>query len=101
MEHGDWLRALLAETRTKACNAREWEREGLKVRCRWLCDARSVVDHVKKDVGTPNDKRLAIELAALRQLTKRSGKDELIWIDTTVMPADVLTKDMPCDLLWK
>ena len=46
------------------------------------------------------DKRLAIELASLRQLLRRSGgKSRVVWIDTTTQLADALTKDMDASFL--
>ena len=71
---------------------------------RWLVDAKSVSDHLGKDVGAPTDKRLAIEMMALKQLLRRGGEkygDQLEWIDTSVQPADVMTKDMEFDFLAK
>ena len=44
-------------------------------------------------MGSPQDKRIAIELASLKQLLLRGVRDELQWLDTALMPADPLTKD--------
>ena len=57
-------------------------------------------DHLAKDVGSPGDKRLAIEGAALRQLLKRGG-DDITWIDTSIQLADIMTKEMSYDFLQK
>ena len=43
------------------------------------------------DIGSPHDKRVGIEMAALKQLLARGG-DSLKWVDTAVMLADPLTK---------
>ena len=64
----------------------------------WLCDAKSVQEHLTRDVGNVSCKRLAIEAAALRQLARRPGQS-ILWIDTTAQLADVLTKDMEADTL--
>ena len=58
----------------------------------------------------PTDKRLAVELLALRQLLwERNGittesiltdsGDIIRWVDTSRMLADCLTKSMKCDVL--
>ena len=101
-EHADWLKALLCESRSAEFCVGDWEALTSRVRSRWLVDAKSVSDHLSKDVGVPTDKRLAIEMMALKQLLRRGGEkfgDQLEWIDTTVQPADVLTKSMDFDLL--
>ena len=67
------------------------------MKSRWFCDAKSVCDRLSKDVVSPQDKRVAIELAALKQLLNRGLGDELRWIDNSVMVADPLTKDEAAD----
>jgi hypothetical protein len=80
----------------------------------WITDCRSLHDALKKPVmGKIVDKRLGIELAALRQSIRRKSGNEkdnvqaedklpsgdeitdmIKWIDTDVMAADALTKIM-------
>ena len=99
-EATDWFRALIAETRDQQFSIHRWEQEIASVACWWLVDAKSVEEHLNKDVGMPQDKRLAIELASLRQLLRRSGgKCRVVWIDTTTQLADALTKDMDASFL--
>ncbi len=52
---------------------------------------------MSKDVVSPQDKRVAIELAALKQFMNRGLGDELRWVDDSVMVADPLTKDEAAD----
>ena len=71
-----------------------------------LTDCRSLHDHLNADVpATVSDKRLQIELNAMRQSLfedngARSidvfpeGGDRLRWIETSTMIADALTKSM-------
>ena len=92
VETADWMRVSLQESRDANFNIAEWSERAKDVKSRWLCDAKSVCDHLGKDVGSPQDKRIAIELAALKQLLNRGRGDELLWIDTSVMVADPLTK---------
>ena len=42
---------------------------------------------------------LRFELASLKQLLNRGLGDELLWLDTALMPADPLTKDSTDDAL--
>ena len=93
VEAADWLRVLLLESRDVKFNIAEWSERTKDVKSRWFCDAKSVCDHLGKDVGSPQDKRIAIELASLKQLLQRGVGDELQWLDTALMPADPLTKD--------
>jgi hypothetical protein len=54
-------------------------------------DAKSSCDTLSKDSGLPQDKRLAIDLAALRELLARP-LNEVRWIPGPLNPADILTK---------
>ena len=86
----------------------------------WFTDCRSVYDTLQKPVAKTVDKRLGIELAALRQFLWRKvdchlpprrcleekpvveeRTDILKWIDTTVMLVDCFTKLMRDDYLKK
>ena len=101
-EHADWLKALLEESRNPKFSVLDWEDQTRDVVAQWLVDAKSVQEHLSRDVGAPGDKRLAIEMMALRQLLHRAeaGKgDRVVWIDTTVQLADCLTKSMEPDFL--
>ena len=78
-----------------------------------LSDCRSLVEHLNSEIPAKiSDKRLGIEMAAIRQQlwtddVRRtwteypSGGDALIWISTSTMVSDVLTKSMRPDLLLK
>lgn len=62
-----------------------------------LSDCRSLFDHVHKQgiPRVPTDRRLAIDLAALRQTLKReqwASKLPVGWVPTNLQLADVLTK---------
>ena len=79
----------------------------------WLTDCDSLYEHVVvPKVASIQNKRLAIDLMALRQLVwERSGErkqyidhssgDYPRWIDTSTMIADPLTKAMNCERLEK
>jgi hypothetical protein len=114
IEEGDKFRAGLVDA-INGITPTAWEREASeKMRMRWLTDCRSLHDALKKPVmGKIADKRLGIELAALRQSIWRNKDhstaniqaqddlpgdhewtDRVQWIDTEVMAADALTKLM-------
>eukprot|EP00913_Durusdinium_trenchii_P017419 g16375.t1 len=84
----------------------------------WLTDCRSLYDHLlQPGMSEVTDKRLAIDLTALRQDVWRDLKEEVLgnptyadappsagtnkvaWVDAATMAADGLTKRMKCDQL--
>ena len=91
----------------RVCRATLWhDQSRRKVPHLLLTDCRSLHDHLNADVpATVSDKRLQIELNAMRQsLFKDTGArstdvfpeggDRLRWIETSTMIADALTKSM-------
>ena len=114
VEEGDKFRAGLVDA-MHGITPTSWEAMASeKMRMLWLTDCKSLHDALKKPVmGKIVDKRLGIELAALRQsIWRRKGNDKdnvqaedklpgdleftdrVRWIDTCVMAADALTKIM-------
>ena len=92
VEEGYRLRAILAEMHGNA------DHESFCAHL-WLSDCQSLVQHLTSHVGTKvQDKRLSIEMEALRQ-SLESPHEILRWIDTSAMLADALTKAMKPDLL--
>ena len=97
LECGQFLRALLATLLTgklvKLQDAREW----WPIIC--LTDCRSLHDHLHR-AGVPRipaDRRLAVDLAAIRQEFRRKTERAAIqWLPTTCQVADPLTKPMKC-----
>ena len=110
-ERGFRLRAVIAGARG-VLDMKNWESTSCKsMRHLWITDCKSLEEHlVKESMSKIDDKRLSIELSALRQLIwerdgvktesidKTSG-DMVRWIDTSVMLADPLTKAMKADAL--
>ena len=114
IESGDRIRALIAETNGAFDDLRNWEKPARRaVPQLLLSDCRSLVEHLNSEIPAKiSDKRLGIEMAAIRQQlwtddVRRtwteypSGGDALIWISTSTMVSDVLTKSMRPDLLLK
>jgi hypothetical protein len=118
VEAADLVRAALADMHGALDQAR-WESSAAAwTPAVWFTDCRSCFDTLQKPIAKTVDKRLGIELAALRQsLWRQIGfdaperrsledkpeqpTDHIRWIDTEVMVADCLTKAMREDFLRK
>ena len=116
VEAADLLRAAIAGAR-RPIPAREWEEHAAAyAHTYWFTDCRNAYDTLQKPVSKAVDKILGIELASLRQhLWRQAGErlpdrrnleekpkkpsDTVKWIDTAVMIADCLTKQMEEDAL--
>ena len=61
-------------------------------------DSKSLYDLLTK-LGTTSEKRLMIDIMALRQSYERREIVEIIWIDGPTNPADAMTKGKPCQAL--
>ena len=77
---------------------------GGRLKC--ITDCKSLYDHLHKEgvPKIPSDKRLAIDLSALRQsldLEKVNDRTPLFWVPTGFQLADVLTKPKSSDQWWK
>ena len=106
------LRAALADAHGVFLRA-DWECHTARfMRNVWMIDCNSLNDHLRNPTFTKcSDKRLSIDLAALRQmvwltpdgeLRQKIGSDQpdmVRWIDTSCMVADCLTKRMRSDRL--
>jgi Reverse transcriptase (RNA-dependent DNA polymerase) len=101
------IRAALADAHGKL-NITKWEQSGAEfMQNVWLVDANSLAEHLQNDTFKRcADKRLSVEIAALRQMLwlapdgslreRLSAQDQDVvrWIDTSTMIADCLTKRM-------
>ncbi|APA06573.1 hypothetical protein sscle_02g013430 [Sclerotinia sclerotiorum 1980 UF-70] len=61
-------------------------------------DSKSLYNLLTK-LGTTSEKRLMIDIMALRQSYERREIVEVIWIDGPTNPADAMTKGKPCQAL--
>ena len=111
VEEGFKIRATIAD----CCNQldlRNWEESSRKfMKHLWLTDCKSLQEHLCAATLTKtSDKRLSVDLAALRQLIwEKDGEeseeitdehpDQIQWIDTSIMLVDSLTKDMNTNYL--
>ena len=106
VEHGDHLRCAVCEAVGKITSVREWHPAcQAAMKHVWYSDCMSLVEHLNVEVPRKcQDKRLGIELAAMRQSLWINGEkttkyyapygDELLWIQTAYQVADCLTKSM-------
>ena len=67
---------------------------------RFLSDCRSLYDHLTRDgvPRVPTCKRLAIDLAGIRQDLKAFGR--IVWVPTGAQLADILTKPLRPEAWW-
>ncbi|CAE7909825.1 unnamed protein product, partial [Symbiodinium microadriaticum] len=113
-ESGDRIRAALAEVYGFGSRGPDWEQLAkTKVPHVCLTDCRSLADHLNTEApARVQDKRLQIELSALRQsiFTEDGsrtfeiyleGGDRVDWIDTSTQAADSFTKSMKPDFIIK
>ena len=119
VESVDLIRAALVDIRG-LLNRRDWEMSAAsQIRAAWYTDCGSSYTTLSKPTLTrPSDKRLGIEIAALRQqLWRRPGQtdidarlrdqapedstDMVRWVDTMNMFTDPLTKEMKDHVLQK
>ena len=114
MEAGDRIRALIVEMKGFiSVSGRNWE-EAARAHCPQLhlSDCMSLVNHLNSYFLTKiQDKRLEIEMGSTHQSLRDveenvetfenipDGGDKLLWIHTSTMVADCLTKRMKPDLL--
>ena len=119
VENGDLVRASIADAHG-LLDRTDWEASAASFCLQvWFTDCMSCHQTLQKPIQSKGmDKRLGIELAALRQCLWRSAgegradprlydalpmnpTDICRWIDTLVMIADPLTKAMKCDELMR
>ncbi|CAE7214247.1 GIP [Symbiodinium natans] len=104
MEGGQFIRALFA---TLVCGHLV-RLDGARQKWPLVCfsDCKSLHDHLHR-TGPPRvaaDRRLAIDLAAIRQelrLEQWGERVPLQWVPTAAQMADPLTKPMKCDTWWE
>ena len=113
LETGDKLRGVIAEIKGKIRSLKTWEEDSRGcIPHLAMTDCRSLSDHLNQEVlAKVSDKRLGIELQGIHEnlwvdgsptwTTFEDGGDKLIWIATSTMVADCLTKSMKPDLLLR
>ena len=102
------MRAVLAEVHGKLPNLGNWEERTRSFKQHiWITDCKSLEEHLKSDtMNKVDDKRLSIDIQALRQFIWENAEGEeqdelnyqlpdlIQWVDTSKMLVDALTKDM-------
>ena len=112
-EAGTRIRAAIVDMMGKL-DMKDWENSAAQAMGHvWMTDCDSLYEHLMSQrLNTIENKRLAIDLMALRQqIWERDGERTLTvdhscgdyprWIDTSVMLADPLTKAMSSDRLTR
>ena len=94
-ETGDFISRFL-ETLLTGRLARSTSR----FKVRFLSDCRSLYDHLTRDgvPRVPTCKRLAIDLAGIREDLKYVGR--IVWVPTGAQLADILTKPLKAETWW-
>ena len=93
-ESAGYLRTLLSEMNGDHDSIDSIVANESKFRTGWIIDAESLRGLIQRDAGAPNDKRLRVLIAQLREMLNEENT-EVMWADTTVMLADCLTKIGP------
>ena len=108
VEEGLRLRTIMAEIHGHLAKVKDWERVSRTfMKHIWITDCKWIEQHIKSlTMNTVDDKRLSIDIIALRQLIWENAEGEELddlsedmpdiveWIDTSKMLVDALTKDM-------
>ncbi|OLQ05449.1 Copia protein [Symbiodinium microadriaticum] len=105
IELGQYVKALMSSLLTGQLHRKSGEEFPLVA----LTDCRSLYDHFHKDglPRTPTDRRLAIDIACLRQAFKEElkgnedDKAPLVWVPTDLQRADLLTKPRKPGDWWR
>lgn len=99
VEHGEYVRACLAELLQPQFDFRKWEGCARKIPLCAGTDCKSVFDHVSMERGLPRDRILALDLAALRATFESQLREDaegrnatLQWLPGPRNLADGLTK---------
>ena len=99
VEHADFVRAAMSELCDATFVLRDWL-QGIKRWLQiWVVDAKSVYDSLRKESSLPSDRRLAIDVACLRDTLAGDRNDVVKWIPGPQNPADALTKGTGNDTL--
>ncbi|CAE7239464.1 RE2, partial [Symbiodinium sp. KB8] len=96
LEGGDYIRALM-ETLLRGRLSRPHQ---ARINSHLITDCRSLFDHLRKEgiPRPPADRRLAIDLASIRQ--DLPGLSGIAWVPTDLQYADVLTKPKKSGEWW-
>jgi len=99
----EWVKTLYAELTTHSLDLRKREDAMAKRESYHVVDAKSLFDHVRSSSPSSGveDRRAGIDLVTLKECLARTNS-VMRWAPTTLMLADVLTKDAagPADL-WR
>ena len=94
VESAEFIRCCILELINPQFHLSDWESFVPQLPINWVLDARSGYDSLTKDSSLPDDKRLAIDVASLRQLRREAaeGDHAISWMPGPQMPCDPMTK---------
>ncbi|CAE7548475.1 RE2, partial [Symbiodinium necroappetens] len=100
-EATEFLRALLMEIKHPDVKMKDLDELYLKKKTLCFTDAKSLEQTLNKDTGAPQDKRVRILIAQIKEMIGENNYEDnspsyAYWVDTSQMLADVLTK-LGCD----
>ena len=91
VEAADYLRSVILAMNNPHMALSDLMDRGDMLPVQVYTDAKSLYDVVSKDTSRPQDKRLRVVIAQLREMIGEDGTT-LTWIDNSMMLADALTK---------
>ncbi len=97
-EHGDYARAMLCEMTEEKFALRDWRRHVARWRQYNVLDAKCAFDSLAGE-GTPEDRRTAIDVSALRESLNDGSGSMARWVPGPQQAADCLTKWLGNDVL--
>ena len=98
VEAAIYVASLLREVMHPGVSLRTLETEYNLKKVLAFTDAKSLESTITKDAGQPTDKRVKILVSQIREMMAKEC--ETIWVDTSQMLADVLTKlGCECELI--
>ena len=92
VEHAEFARAAFLEIVEPRFTLKDWQLHVQQIPIDWIVNARSTFDHLGKSTSLGDDKRLAIDVAALREIKDKDPSQTCRWLPGPQMPADILTK---------
>ena len=98
VESAEYVRDLLLEITNPGVRLIDLDRHYLKRRILAFTDAKSLEATLNRDTGQPQDKRVRILVAQIKEILGENLYDDesssayAVWVDTSQMLADVLTK---------
>ena len=99
-EHGDYVCATIAELLWPDLDLRQWPRMVARIPPHVCMDAKTVFDCLGGD-NMPGDRRVAIDVACLRESLLEANDSGVRWLPGPQQPGDELTKHLSNGVMSK